>query len=193
MPALKNTRHEAFAQGLAAGKTGDDAYAAAGYTANRGNAARLKASESIRRRVAELMNRGADRAEVSVARVLSELSRLGFSDLRKAFSREGRLLRPEEWPEDFAAAVASVEVVTRNLGEGEVEHVHKIRLWDKNSALEKIAKHLGMFVERMELTGKDGGAIETRDVGEARELVRGRIARLAAGAATGSGAGGTDR
>ena len=41
-----------------------------------------------------------------------------------------------------------------------VEHVHKIRLWDKNSALEKLAKHLGMFVERVEHTGKNGDPIQ---------------------------------
>ncbi|WP_234843878.1 hypothetical protein [Sinorhizobium meliloti] len=41
-----------------------------------------------------------------------------------------------------AAAVASVEVVTRNIGDGEVEHVHKSKVWDINSALETLAKHL---------------------------------------------------
>ncbi len=42
-----------------------------------------------------------------------------------------------------------------------IEHVHKIRLWDKNSALEKIGKHLGMFPTKVEMSGKDGGPIET--------------------------------
>ncbi|MGH0241580.1 hypothetical protein NKY70_30275 [Sinorhizobium meliloti] len=40
-----------------------------------------------------------------------------------------------------AAAVASIEVVTRNIGDGEVEHVHKSKVWDINSAL-ALAKHL---------------------------------------------------
>ncbi|TIS12579.1 MAG: terminase small subunit, partial [Mesorhizobium sp.] len=31
-----------------------------------------------------------------------------------------------------------------------VEYVTKIKVWDKNSALEKIAKHLGLFVDRIE-------------------------------------------
>ncbi len=39
--------------------------------------------------------------------------------------------------------VASVEAVTGNIGGGEVVHVHKFKVWDKNSALENLAKNLG--------------------------------------------------
>lgn len=72
MPVLKNARHETFAQGLAKGLTADDAYAAAGFTPNRGNATRMKANESIRKRVAEIASKAAEKAEWSAAdRLLS--------------------------------------------------------------------------------------------------------------------------
>jgi hypothetical protein len=29
-------------------------------------------------------------------------------------------------------------------------------MWDKNSALEKIGKHLGMFIDRLDHTSSDG-------------------------------------
>lgn len=161
MPVLSNAKWEKFAQGLAKGQTADEAYANAGYKPNRHNASRLKTNENIESRVAELVGRGADKAEVTIARVLDEMRKLGFSDLRRAFDDSGRLKLPQEWDDDFAASVASVEVVTRNIGDGEVEHVHKIKVWDKNSALEKIAKHLGMFIERHEHSGPDGGPIQT--------------------------------
>ncbi len=109
---------------------------------------------NIRSRVAELVAEGADRAGITVARVLQEIGRLGFADLRKGFDNHGGLKRPQDWDDDFAASVASIEVVTKNLSEGEVEYVHKIKTWDKNSALEKLAKHLNMFVERQEITGR---------------------------------------
>ena len=184
MPVLKNARHEKFAHALAKGKSADEAYAQAGFKPNRGNATRLKANESISARVDEIVGRGAEKAEVSIERVLKELGRIGFSDLRRAFDTNGRLLRPEEWDDDTAAAIASVEVVTRNIGEGEVEHVHKIKVWDKNSALEKLAKHLGMFIERHEHTGKDGGPIQTEET-SARDILAGKLARL-------TGAGGAE-
>ena len=40
--------------------------------------------------------------------------------------------------------------------------VNKLKIWDKNSALEKLCKYLGLTIERREITGKDGGPIETR-------------------------------
>jgi hypothetical protein len=54
MPALKNPRHEAFAQTLARGMSASAAYAEAGYKANRHNAAALAREEHIRTRVTEL-------------------------------------------------------------------------------------------------------------------------------------------
>lgn len=76
MAALSNHRHERFAQHLAQGKTGDEAYQLAGYKPNRNNASRLKANESIQARVRELQDVGAQRAEVSVSEHISKLQEL---------------------------------------------------------------------------------------------------------------------
>lgn len=73
MPALTNPRHERFAQELAKGKTADSAYVEAGYKANRHNAAALARQEHISTRVAEITERGAVRAEITVASILEEL------------------------------------------------------------------------------------------------------------------------
>lgn len=101
--------------------------------------------------VQERMAARQQRTEVTQDRVLLELARLGFADLREVFTTSGHMKLPGEWSDSLGAAISSVEVVVRPNGEydedgrPEVERVHKIRLWDKNSALEKIAKHLGMF------------------------------------------------
>src|SRR3546814_2034996 len=86
------------------------------------------------------------------------------------------LLPIADLDDDTAAAVASVEVVTKPGevdadGKRTVEHAHKIKFWDKNSALEKIAKHLGMFVDRVEHSGKGGGPIEISDLEFARRQI----------------------
>jgi hypothetical protein len=59
MPALKNPRHEAFAQALARGMSATAAHEEAGYKANTGNASTLKADQSISQRVAELQDQQA--------------------------------------------------------------------------------------------------------------------------------------
>jgi len=76
MPALKNARHERFAQELAKGETADAAYVAAGFKANRGNAARLKANESVEARVAEIKGRAAIRVEITVAGITERLLKI---------------------------------------------------------------------------------------------------------------------
>jgi phage terminase small subunit len=79
-----NLRHERFAQALAQGKAANEAYALAGYKANDGNASRLKGNERISARVREIVGRAAERAEVSLERVLRELAAIAFSDISKA-------------------------------------------------------------------------------------------------------------
>jgi phage terminase small subunit len=174
MPALDNQRHEAFAQALAKGSSATDAYVTAGYKPSRTAASRLSSNVNIQVRVKELLSRAADRAEIDIARTLKELVRLGTSDVRRFFNESGQLRPVHELDDDTAAAIASVEVVTKSLPGGEeegaqVEYIHKVRLWDKNSALEKIAKHLGMFIERVEHTGKDGEEIRVATV-DAKQL-----------------------
>lgn len=76
MPTLSNPKHERFAQELAKGKTADEAYVEAGYTANRGNASRLKANDDVSARVAEIQERAAVRAEITVAGITERLLKI---------------------------------------------------------------------------------------------------------------------
>ena len=73
MPALSNPKHEWFAQGLAKGKSADQAYQDAGYREHRSNAARLSANEHIQSRVAELLERAAKKTEVTIESLVAQL------------------------------------------------------------------------------------------------------------------------
>lgn len=107
------------------------------------------------------------RTEITADRVLRELAKIGFSDIRKTISVGGNLISPSDWDDDTAGAISSIEVVTRpTTGKDEdgntvVEHLHKINSWNKIAALEKIGKHLGMFVEKIEHSGQIN--IDARD------------------------------
>ncbi len=71
MTVLRNPRYEIFAQEFAKGKSATEAMALAGYSDPR-NSTRLTKNDEIRRRVHEIQNRGAARAEVSVASLVQE-------------------------------------------------------------------------------------------------------------------------
>jgi len=171
MPALTNARHEAFAQHVAKGRSADEAYKLAGYSPSRSAASRLSANVNVQDRIAELVSRGADRAEIDIMRTLTELTRIGTADLRRLLKDDGSIKKPSEWDDDLAAAIASIEVVSKGGADQPIEYVHKVKLWDKNSALEKIAKYLGMFIDRIDATVKHSYS-ELSDDELARELER---------------------
>lgn len=73
MPALSNPKHERFAQALAKGMTQAEAYADAGYKPSEPNASRLTSNDKVQARLAELQERAAVRAEITVASITERL------------------------------------------------------------------------------------------------------------------------
>lgn len=80
MPPLSNAKQELFCQQIAQGKTADEAYQLAGYKPNRANASVLKAKQNVSARIAELLNRSAARAEITI----QSLTDMYLEDRRKA-------------------------------------------------------------------------------------------------------------
>lgn len=188
MPVLKNARHEAFAHELAKGKTADEAYKLAGFKPNRGNAATLKQKQSISKRVDELLEweqtverkateKAIDKLAITKERVLAELAKIGFADIRKAIKWQGTLVTEEDNPEGGDVLVIK-NVVTNNVQLVSSDDIDdetaaaiaeisqnaqgglKIKLHDKRAALVDMGRHLGMFKDKVELTGKGDGPIE---------------------------------
>ena len=73
MVALKNARHEKYAQALAKGKTADQAYKTAGFKPHRGNASTLRAKQNILERVAEILGHAAEQTLVTIDTLTEEL------------------------------------------------------------------------------------------------------------------------
>lgn len=100
------------------------------------------------------MQKRSERTEITQDQVLQELAKVAFSDLRKVLTAGGALIDAQDWDDDVAGFISSIEVVKKPSGEFDedgrpiVDHVHKIRAWDKMAALEKLGKHLGMFIDR---------------------------------------------
>lgn len=110
----------------------------------------------------------ADSLGITATRVLDELGKMGFGDIRSIFSKTGALISPVDMDDDAAASIQSIEVVTKPCinaaGEKDVEHIHKIKLADKKGSLELIGKHLKLFTDKVEHTGRDGGPIEHKEI-----------------------------
>lgn len=93
--------------------------------------------------------RGA-RTNITADRVLTEIARLAFFDPRKLLRDDGEPIPIQELDDDTAAAIAGMETATERArgakdDESGVTYIRKYKIADKNSALEKLAKHLGLY------------------------------------------------
>ena len=120
--------------------------------------------EAIQARQKELQTE----TQITQVRVLQEEAKLAFQDIGELFGEDGYLLPVNEIPEDARRAIAGIEITERFLParqdeEPEKEVKFKYRMCDKGRSLERVSKHLGLYApEKKEITGKDGGPIETR-------------------------------
>jgi phage terminase small subunit len=89
MAKLANTRHELFAQALAKGNTLLKAHEMAGFKPRASYASKLAKRPDVSARIAELIDQWSDDLSLSLERVLQELSRVAFSDVRRIVSWTG--------------------------------------------------------------------------------------------------------
>lgn len=74
-----------------------------------------------------------------------ELARIGLVDPRNLFDSDGNPLPITALDDATAAAIQGIDVVTTGNADTGVGVITKIRFCDKNSALDKILKHLGLY------------------------------------------------
>jgi phage terminase small subunit len=145
----------------------------AGYSAKTAEqiGSRLLRHVVVRAAIDAAMTRRAEKVGLSAESVLRQLQRMVEADIAQCFDEHGNLKPIHEIPVELRTAIASVESEELWEGRGEdrvrIGSARKVKLWDKNSAIEKAMKHLGLLKERVEHTGAGGGPIqtETRDYG----------------------------
>lgn len=108
-------------------------------------ASELLANSKVLGRVEELRNEIKVKFDISVERLILEQSRIALFDFRKLFSADGKLLDPKDFPDEVAAAVSSVKVSKIFSDTGVEEDVVELKLWNKNTSLESLFKHKGLY------------------------------------------------
>ncbi len=192
MPALKNAHWERFAQAVSEGMHQTDAYIWAGYKTNpkaaKVSATRLIAQPVVAQRVKELLERrqkieeaatakAVEKLAISKEKVLRELMKIGFSDLRRAVKWRSSLIEEKDNPDGGDVLVTktivtnTVELVpSEQLDEdtaGAIKSIKQaahggvsIELYDKRAALVDIGKELGMWAGGSSEDAKDAPAAD---------------------------------
>lgn len=142
-------RQLAFAHAYAKHGVAERAAIEAGYSERTtgAQASRLLRNDVVLQEIERLKSQATEKALVDVKRVVEELMLLGFADLADfvEWGPKGVTLR-ESATLDAAKRRAIVEVA-------ETANGVKIKLADKNAALDKLGRYLGIFVDKIEHSG----------------------------------------
>lgn len=123
----------------------------------------------IQEAIAAAQQERAKRTGITQDRVLQELARIAFFDLRTLYREDGSLKAMSELDDNAAAVLAGVDVVETKGnaaigGEDGIRHipeyVKKVKIPDKVGALGLAMRHLGMLKDKTELTGANGAPIQ---------------------------------
>lgn len=102
------------------------------------------------------------RTQVTADNVVLELARVAFLDHSKIVEivdGDVKVKDTSELSEDERRAVAEVSQ-TETLHGGSL----RVKTHDKLKALELLGRHLGMFTDKLEVAGKDGGPIDIKSL-----------------------------
>ena len=169
-PDKLTQKQEKFARAYVETGNASEAYRRA-YDASRmkaetvnNNASKLLQHSEVAARVATLQSRVAkiaeNRYEVTQDRIIAELARIAFARAEDYFTWGPTGVEVKEsstLTRDQLAAVVEVSQTVSASG-GSI----KVKLSDKQTALEKLGRTLGMFKDRHEVSGPDGGPIKTQ-------------------------------
>lgn len=122
---------------------------------------RLLKNVEVRARIMWLQKQQLRAVDMDAESWKREILSLVRADFRELFDENGALLRPDQWPDEIAAAVASLE--TKELWDWDpveeervfVGYTQKVRRWDKVKALELMARHLRLLTDNLNLTADD--------------------------------------
>lgn len=168
-PAILNGRQQRFVDEYMVDLNATDAAKRAGYSAKTAHSIgpRLLEHVGVAAAIAAAKDARAERLQLTSDDVLRELAIIGLSDVRDfQVSGEGQLtLRPGARDATWRA-VSSVKHRVVEIPQGAdkppiVKREVELKLWDKNTALTNVGRHLNLFPNRHVLTGEGGGPIKT--------------------------------
>lgn len=101
----------------------------------------------IRARIDKAMAERSKRTGISQDRVLLELAKIGFANIKDVVDPKTAEVLPDAKEEDLAC-IQSLKVKP-----GEFGTEREVKMYDKKGALVDLGRHLGMFKDKVEVSG----------------------------------------
>lgn len=114
-------------------------------------ASQLLSKLKVRAAIDKALAERSKRTGVNADRVVRELARIAFANPTKIVDTATAELIDDD--EDETAAIQSIKVKRFTNKDGDTSIEREIRFNDKTRSLELLGKHLGMFTDKVEVTG----------------------------------------
>jgi phage terminase small subunit len=146
-------RQQAFVREYLIDLVASDAAIRAGFSAKSAKAIafNLMQRPAIAAAIKAGMEARERRTYITQDRVLQEIARIAFADVRSLYDASGALKAPKDLTPEAAAALAAVDVSEVGGGDAPVIITKKAKLHDKVAALTLAARHLGMLNDKLKL------------------------------------------
>lgn len=110
---------------------------------------------SLNKRTAAIRARLLRDEELTVESTVEAIRRGQNYDIRTLFDKKGEIKPLHMLTEEEAWPIAGFEVVMKNAtaGDGKIDRVLKVKLQPRHPSVELAAKHQGMLVEKVDITG----------------------------------------
>ncbi len=98
-----------------------------------------------------------EKADLSATRTLEEMRRLAFSNVQDLFDEHGDMRPIHKLTREQAACISSLEVIMKNAtaGDGKIDRILKVKVWDKVRTMEMLGKHFALLDERVRIEGSE--------------------------------------
>ena len=172
---LTDPRHIAFVNEYLVDLNAAQAYIRAGFAPTTpesaaAGASRLLATDSVRLCVERGKAQRLARVQVTQDQVLQEMSLLANSDLTHyVIDDEGQVRLAAGAPDGAMRAIQKIKrkvkvYLPKGDEPGHKEYDVEIWLWDKPSPLKLMGRHVGLFPDRVEHSGPNGGPIPITEI-----------------------------
>lgn len=131
------------------------------------NGSKLLTNTNIQDYISKKQKELEKKSGVTQQRIIEELAKIAFADIRKAYDKNGNLRPIQDLDDDTAGAIIGVESFEEYEGRGDdreyIGDTKKVKMADKIRAAELLGKHLGMFKEKIEISKSSEDTIKEID------------------------------